>query len=216
MIGSDVIVAAQSIFGDARKVTATDALGIIALNEGMREIARETLMLTGIISNTGNSYTSGLDLTATTDFILVKRITYDGVPLSLMDRETIDRMLLSQTPAGVPLAYHCEGYLLELFPVPVSGDTTVVKVYYAKLPTAIAAVGDTIGLPDVWKTDLINYVTMRFHEKNENWRAAENCLNKWNAGLSNRKFEGTTKDDSFRVIGPDYADWESDHGVINS
>jgi hypothetical protein len=206
MLASDVITPAQALVGDSNGVWATDTICIIFLNDALREIARETLLLEGSISTTGNAVRSGYDLASTLDLILIKRVTYDSVPLAMIEQEAVDRLLVSTTPDNTPSAYYTYSNKVGFFPNPISGDTTAIAITYAKLHSAITATGNTVTVPDTWRTELINFIVARLHERNENWRAAELYAQKFRESLSARKYESQSRDDTFHVVSPDFMD----------
>lgn len=206
MLASDIIDPAKLLFGDTNGISATTPLCLAALNDAMREIAREVLTFRTIVTTTGNAVRSGYDMSAVPSLIVINRVTYDGEPLALMTEEEIDRLMISTTPDGTPVGYYTSGELLKFFPTPVSGDTTTVTISYSKLPTAVTAVGNTVSMPDTWRTELIDFVVMRLHEKNENWRAVELYEKRFRTSLSNRKYEGQARDDTFFQVSPDFND----------
>jgi hypothetical protein len=213
MLASDVINPAKYLFGDTNGVIATDTVCLAFLNDAMREIARQTLVFRATVTTDGDSIRSGYDMSAVSDLIVINRVTYDGEPLALMTEESVDRLLIATTPDGTPVGYYTSGELLKFFPNAESGDTTAVVIQYSKLLTAAAAVGSTISMPDSWRTELIDFIVMRLHERNENWRAAEMYNLRFNASLANRKYEGQTRDDTFLQVTPDFNDL--DYGMYD-
>lgn len=213
MLASDVITPARLLFGDTNAVIATDAACIAFLNDAMREIAREVLTFRTIVTTTGNAVRSGYDMSAVASLILINRVTYDGEPLALMTEEEIDRLMIATTPDGTPVGYYTSGELLKFFPNPVSGDTTAVAISYSKLLTAATTTGSTVSMPDTWRTELIDFIVMRLHERNENWRAAELYEKRFRGSLANRKYEGMTRDDTFLQVSPDFNDL--DYGMYD-
>jgi len=206
MIGSDISVPATYLFGDTNGVVATTDVLLAAVNDAVREVSRETLLLNGTLASTGNAVRSGLELNTEEDLIVIKRVIYDTKPLALMAQEMIDRLFIYDSPDGEPQGYYTDGTLLRCFPKPTSGDTTVVTINYAKLHANLAALGDTILFPDSFRNDLINYTVMRLHERNEAWKAAEIFDTKFKNSMSSRKYESMSRDDTFHVVTPDVVD----------
>lgn len=215
MLASDIIDPAKLLFGDTNGIVATPTACIAFLNDGMREIARQVLAFQTIVSTTGNAVRSGYDMSAVPSLIVINRVTYDGEPIALLTQESIDRLMTASPPDGPSAGYYTSGELLKFFPVPVAGDATVVTISYSKLLAAVTAVGNTITMPDSWRTELIDFVASRLHQRNENWRAAEYYDKKFASSLADRKFEGQTRDDTFIQVTPDVNDMDMYDGYIS-
>jgi len=123
-----------------------------------------------------------------------------------LTEESIDRLLIATVPDGIPVGYYTSGQNLKFYPRPLSTDATIVVITYSKLLTAASAVGSTVSMPDNWRTELIDFVVSRLHQRNENWRAAEYYDKKFAASIADRKFEAQTRDDTFMQIAPDIMD----------
>jgi len=206
MLASDVITPAQILFGDTNKVVATDAACLAFLNDGIREIARQTLLFQATVTTTGAAVRLGYDMSAVPDLIVINRVTYDGEPIALMTEESIDRLLVMSTPDGTPVGYYTSGQNLKFYPRPLSTDALAVVITYSKLLTAATAVSSTVSMPDNWRTELIDFIVSRLHQRNENWRAAEYYDKKFASSIADRKFEAQARDDTFLQVVPDIMD----------
>jgi len=208
MLASDVITPAKLLFGDTNGVIATDTVCLAFLNDGMREIARQTLLFQAIVTTTGGAVRLGYDISAVPDLIVINRVLYDGEPIALMTEEFIDRLLGVTAPDAAPVGYYTSGQLLKFYPRPVVSDPVAVVISYSKLLTAASALSSTVSMPDNWRTELIDFITSRLHQRNENWRAAEYYDKKFMTSVADRKFEAQARDDTFFQIAPDVMDQE--------
>ncbi len=203
MLASDITGRIKTLFGDSNGIIVTDAMILQWIADAEAEIARETQW--NIYNDTADAqdYQNGYYIT---ELILISRVRYDFTPLALIDNETLDRLSLTETPAGIPKAYYTIGESIYLFPAPVAGDLTQVRVQYVALPGVPGAVEDPLNTPDRYRNDVVNYCISKAHERNENFRAAEMYWTRFMAGVAQRRFESLTADDSFTVVGPDYED----------
>lgn len=202
-----VVTRVKSLFGDSNEIFINDSNIVDWINEAQLEICRETHYKVGTsTANNAQAFRTGVTLT---DALLIRTITYGTTPLSLMDTETIDRMGLRELSDGIPQAYYFVGPAIYLFPKPESTDTTTVTVSYVKAPTDLTTTGSSLDIPVVYHNDLCNFIVMRAHERNENYRAAELYEAKFRASLGQRRYEGLSQDDSYRMVGPDIMDYSA-------
>jgi len=206
MTPTQIAARVRNRFGDTRGSIIKDDLIIDGINEACVEIVRETLCL--VDSNTGaaSGFRSGTGFPVGDPFIVIREVIYDTRPLALIDKETISRMGYWVLPDGVPEAYYLEGTRIYLFPNPASTDTTTCTVTFVPMPAVITALIDTIPIPENLHGDVAEFCLALAHERNENWRGAENSRKIFNQNISRRKYEMQSQDDTYRVIAPDIMD----------
>lgn len=208
---SALIARVKNVFGDSNNVLLSDAMILDWINEASLEIAREVrYKITRDPSNTASDFIAGVDFG---DALLINKVFYGSEPLALIDNETPDRMGTSVFEPQVPRAYYLEGTKLYLWPVPANTDSTTITVVYAAAPTVLTDPGTAIDCPTKFHNDIANYVLSKANERNENWRAAEYYLLKWEKGFGQRKYEGLSQDDSSYQIGPDAMDYDDFYGL---
>lgn len=205
-----VISRVKNLFGDSNNVLATTAKVVDLINDGQEYIAIETHYKQGSSAvASASSFRGGYS--SITNAIIFESVTYgdtvgEDILLQLVDEETISRLGLINVPDGTPEFYYLDGQTIYLFPEPLSTDTTNVLVKYISLPTSLADENATLDIPAVFHGDLCNFILMRLHELNENFRAAEYYQDKFNRSIGERKFNLLSGDDSFRQIQPDPMD----------
>lgn len=207
MTPTEIATRVRNKFGDTRGSVLKDAMFIDSINEACVEIVRETLCLhaeQSAIAVTG--FRRGTGVTLSANFILIKEVFYDDVPLALIDNETISRMNYYTLPDGIPEAYYMLGQEIFMFPNPLSTDTNTCMVSYVPMPAPITAIGNTIPIPVNYHNDVAEFCLILAHERNENWRAAEAIREKFYKNIAQRKYESLSQDDTFRQIGPDIMD----------
>jgi hypothetical protein len=213
MLASAIATRVKKSFGDSAGVLIDDTMIFDWINEAQHEIVREThcLRSTATIAS-ASSFSTGQAVNSG-NYMLIIDVYYGNKPLSLTDRDTINRLGLAELETQEPRSYYMDGPLLYVFPIPTSTDTTDVVVHFVPVPTVVTAAGDTPQVPVVWHPDLADYCIMKAHERNENFRAAEYYEKRFLNKMSQRKFEGFANDDTYRTIGMDPMD--VDYGIID-
>jgi len=213
MLVSEIIARVQTGFGDSNQVMIYDNHVIDWINEGMLEIVRETQCLSkredaGQASAYNNSAGVGVS-----DMLLLKRVYYLDEPLLLLEPEALDR-LGYKTNTGTPIGYYTEGSRIFMFPTPLATDTTKITLFYVPMPVLVTATSETPGIPLYYHGDLAEWCLAKAHERNENFRAAELIMQRFNKNLSQRKFESLSRDDTYRTVQPDVMDQEYGYDLI--
>lgn len=150
------------------------------INEGARDIARraEVLMATSTINTVANTQQYALPSTT----LRVYRVEWsrDGatgtsvVPLEYRDFNSMDGVWWSaqKTSKGDPSCYTMWGFPpslnLVLYPTPDVSVTAGINIYYYRLPTAAAADGDTVEVPEGWSDLILDYAEYSAWRKDGN------------------------------------------------
>lgn len=201
MLVLDIVRKVQRLFGDSSLqiiITNNDVWDWI--NEAQLNIVRKTGCLTKTATAAASTYPTALPV----DWIVTKRLTYNGYPLKMIEIEDLDAAYANSTvPADSPTTFYIWSKQLRLFPNLGLVDAVSVVHDYIALPTVIVADITPLDVPVSYHEDIVRFCIMRAHERNENWKALEvsNAIYENNAG--ERKEEATLQDDDFYVIRDD-------------
>lgn len=154
------------------------------INEGQNDVARrsECLRATSDIAVTAGTqdYVAPTDLVRATAAEWRPTSSDQRFPLTYLDRHNADSIWgTSQSMTdGTPAIWTAWGYpgtstfTIKLYPTPYEAGT--LRLYYYKLPTEVAADGDTLGVPNGWEDLVVEYATMLAYRKdgNQQWQDA--------------------------------------------
>lgn len=205
MIVSDVIRKAQRRFGDSNNILISQADFFDFIDDAQLRITREVGNI--FATNTAAANTYPLTLPAT--FLQGQRVEYGGNPLSLITVEDLEARSIDETLIiSTPEFYYYDQNKVNLYPIPQTTDTTSVVFTYFKTPTVITTTGQSLEVPTSFHEDVVTWVVMRSHERNENWNAVQIMQQEFANSVGNRMEEAKVKDDSYPIIRDDY--WDDD------
>ena len=200
---ADIIRKVQRAIGDDNEILILKTDIVDWINDAQLTVAREVGFGRKELVNTVADYVDGL---LVADLLLVKRVIFKDNALAMLDRETLDRMSITSITGQYPVGYYMEGPYMFLYP---SGNQTdPITLIYVPAPIPLVTEADPVGLPFNFHEDIVSFCKMRANERNENYRAAEYNERQFRDGVSQRKFDTQTQDDSFATVGPDYMDFE--------
>lgn len=170
------------------------------VNEAQLKIVRDTHCLTKTAAAPAGTFPIGLP----PDWIITKRVTYNGLPLKNIAIDDLDSLGVDPTKNNSnPDYYYIFAKQLRLYPDPLTADLVSVSHDYVCLPTEIAAVGTALDIPVSYHEDIVRFCIMRAHERNENWNAVAISQVAFDANAGNREEEASLQDDSFFVVRDD-------------
>jgi hypothetical protein len=204
MIVSDVIRKAQRRFGDSNNVMISTQDFYDFIDDAQLRIIREV----GTVIATYTAAANTFPYTLPTGFITAIRVEYDKIPLILIAEEDLEATQVDETAyKGTPELYFFQDNQLFLYPQPETGDSKSVVFVYNKVPTAITSSGQALEVPTSYHEDVVTWVTMRCHERNENWNAVGTMQQEFNNSMGTRMEEAKVRDDTYQVIRDDW--WDS-------
>jgi hypothetical protein len=171
------------------------------IRNACQEAATETQCIEGIDSSTTTvSGTQGYAFP--TNFISIKRLTYDGIKLSPIDFRKADSLTLNNTSTeltGRPDYYVEWGGSVYLYPTP--NDAKVLKFWGVKEPAAVTALS-TIEIPSVFHGRIINYVLSEMYAKDKDFQSAQYYKGLWNVDKKemSRWLKRARRRDSFATV----------------
>lgn len=181
MIVSDIITRVRRIFGDEAAVQVTDDDIIRWINDAQVEIVKKNdgaLQATGFV----NLVADQQSYTLPTDLFLLRSLRYkfsDMVSYSALRYknmqefdDSVDGWDGTLYGSGNPIFFTVfEGKAL-LFPPPNVSVTNGLKVLYNKKPTDVATTMDSLSLPLIYHTTVVNYCMLQASLLDENLEPA--------------------------------------------
>jgi len=188
--------------GDDAKLVFEDPDLIDYINDAQVDICRKTDILHGSSTISTLSGVEAYQLPA--DFIEVQRVTYSGNKLYKTTWQEVDMLDPGKDAgptSGVPDHYYRWGNMLYLYPIPSSGSTTALKIYYSRTPVPVASDSDTPEIPMAMHEDIVIRVIARGHEQVEDFQASAAKSSEYNTAVSmtiEQAMEGN--DESYPLI----------------
>ena len=189
----------QRRFGDSAEIFITEADVIDWANGGQLEIARETKCLSIALSQQASTF----PINKPTGLIKIERITYNGMPVPYIDIEDLDTRYVDLSLQDQPIVYYTNVNQICLYPDPVNTDTLPVIVTYSRTPATIVINTDALTIPEFLHQDLVSYILIRCHERNENWQAVQILTDAFSKKMALRLEDIYEIDDTFMVIRDD-------------
>jgi hypothetical protein len=208
---SEVFRRVQAITGDRGEVLIRKADMIDWINDAIDEIIRETHH--GEISQTFPASTGFISITSFEGLhgsMPVKRVTYDGMALEPISLEDLDAKAYTLTNVGSPLMYYIRDATIRFYPTPAVNDAKSIVVTLSDFKAALTTPGSdatAIPLPIAWHSAVVDYVTSKAHEKNQDWDAANRSMGMFKEATGQRIHQSNAISDSYPVIRDDPNDW---------
>lgn len=190
----------QRRFGDDAHVFIREQDIIDWVNDGQLQLCRETNCLLNEAIVTASAFPW---IFTNTFFLKMARVMYGTTPLKYIELETLDSLGLDLTTQTTPLYYYLTRQYVNLFPDPVSTDTTQVTLTYKAMPTSIIRMNDSLTVPTAYHEDLVTFCVARAHERNENYRGVEMAMGEFQNRIAQRIDDVEDKDTSYTTIRDD-------------
>ena len=180
-----IISAVQRQFGDESGAQITTSDIIRWANDAQTDIVRKTEVLqihaeTDSVGNDG-SY----DLPS--DFIRIRRVSYDGTKIDRIELEEIDDVRGSRgrgNTSGDPVWYYVWGTRLWLYPAPDENGIGNLDIYYVKAPDELVNSADIPEIPSHMHEDIVRYCLGRAKELDEEDGKAQEVMGDYEARLN--------------------------------
>jgi hypothetical protein len=153
-------------------------------NDAQMDIVRKTEILRTSVQITTVAAQSEYSLPV--DFIVEKRVTYQGIRMKKTTIEEIDDWLDSKddaSTAGNPTFYYIVGNKIGFYPTPVGAVNNAIRVTYVKSPTTLANDTDIPEIPVHMHEDIVRYVLSRAHEQSEQYDVAQAIMGDYDKRL---------------------------------
>jgi hypothetical protein len=151
----------QAKIGDTSGAEATPSDILNWINDGISEIARRTQQPQGTATRTVVNGTATYDLSDfATDVIRLRSVMLDGSVLQPLSMEEADNFLAERERSGqsngTPTMYWIWANQINLWPKP-DNSTSVLKIFYQKMPALVATDTDVPAIPLHMHGDLVDY-----------------------------------------------------------
>lgn len=181
--GAKLAAEVKAQFGDTGNVQITDALILNWINNGQRQISasnpwNEKVFVTNLLADQAtydlNALMSSARLQSYSSIIV------DNEPIEVLPwAEYLNRISTQDQPSTAnrtPLFASEYGGSLTIWPTPVESVVSGLTIYYIAWPADLAAIGDTLKIPDRFYNALSRYVLSQALELDENFEAAQIVL----------------------------------------
>lgn len=189
--GAKLAAEVKSQFGDTGNVQITDALILNWINNGQRQISasnawNEKVFTTNLLADQATydlNTLMGSSRVQSYSSIIVNNEVIEVLPWA----EYLSRIANQTQPAGAnrKILFASEyGGNLTLWPTPPESVVSGITIYYVAWPADLAAIGDTLTIPDRFYNALSRYVLSQALELDENFDAAQGQLQAHASALS--------------------------------
>jgi hypothetical protein len=198
--GNDVSTRVRAGFGDVSGAQLSDPNIIAWINDGQREIVNSNPILRA--SKTADITKGQYDYTFPSDKVLtIEAIYVEGYPIRNMTPQAAREYIQKQDPtklnvADRPEVWYERAGVITFYPVPDKTITNGLKLEYIKNPTPITTLSSTLGIPDRYFNELVNYVTAQSLEMDENYDAANFKHRQFRDGLDRLFTKDSTSQDA--------------------
>jgi len=198
--GNDVSLRVRSQFGDTSGAQLGDPALLSWINDGQREIVNSNPILRDVkytdLVATQSDYTFPND-----KVLVIEAIYVNGYPLKNLTPQAARDFILSADPekmlkAERPEIWYERAGVISLYPVPNKTFTNGLKLEFIKNPTSLITLSDTLGIPDRYFNELVNYVISQALEMDENYDAANYKFRQFRDGLDRLFTKDTQSQDS--------------------
>lgn len=210
--GQDIATRVRSSFGDTSGSQLADSNILLWINDGQREIVNSNPILRA--SKTTDLLIGQADYTFPSDkVLLVEAIYIDGYPIDNVTPQAAREYIQKSDPTAAttaerPQIWYERAGVITFWPKPNKTIENGLKLEYIKNPTDLVSLASTVGVPDRYFNELVNYVIAQSLEMDENYDAANYKLGQFRNGLD-RLFtkDSVSQDSLYPSVLPDSGDY---------
>lgn len=208
-VAKDVVDYVKTQFGDEADIQITDAHIIRWINAGQREIilknptVNESKATTAVV-NGQQDYNLPASFA---QMLTVNSLLYNGTLIEKSEFNTAMEMMGANPGlTGSPTIWWIKANIMSLYPVPQENIASGLTIYYAKAPTTITIVGDSLSVPDNYFNALVQYVIKQAYELDENFQAAAQKQAEFVDSINSQQNQTASHGNEFPVIQYDEGD----------
>lgn len=187
MLVSEIASRVKRAFGDEAGVQIDDSDIIMWVNDIQRDICSaqyilETSATTDLVAGT-DTYALPSDIQNLIS-IWINGMKVD--PISMREaEETIMKIGdVSSQPIGIPQICWIFAETLHIWPIPQTGATAGLKVFYTRFPVKVTTINDTPELDEKYHNIIVNYCLQKAYELDEDWQASQTKASQVTGDLS--------------------------------
>lgn len=154
-------------FGDESGTQITDADILNWLNEGQKEIARQTGVLQARLVT--DSVADQSEYAIPTNFISIRRAAFNGKVLQTITLEELDTVsdTWKNQGSGYPQRFLVWGNTIVLYPAPSTDVDEALEIYYIKYPDVLETPTDIPEIPTHMHHELVRFALAQAKELDE-------------------------------------------------
>lgn len=197
-----IISRVQRLFGDTSQAQILVSDITAWANDAQVDIVRKTeeLQSTFFISTTAAVASYSLP----TDFIRMKRVTFNGIKLEPTTLEELDKISPDRdsnpTYQDTPLYWYDWAKTINIYPAPATTGLALV-LWYIRTPVVLVNTTDTPEINPDRHEDIVRYCMARAQELDENYGEASNLMREYQDRIAYSKDEANfERDDSYPAI----------------
>jgi hypothetical protein len=210
--GDDVAFRVRSSFGDFSGAQLSDAAILSWINDGQREIVNSNTLLRAV--KYSDIIAGQQDYTFPEDKVLAIEAVYvQGYPVENVSPQAAREFIKKLDPdmrksSSRPEIWYERAGVISFYPVPDESITGGLKLEYVKSPTNLSALSATLGIPDRYFNELVNYAIAHALESDENYDAASYKLRQFRDGLDRLSYkDNVSQIDLYPQLLPDPDDY---------
>lgn len=210
--GTDVADRVRSQFGDVSGAQLADSAILRWINDGQREIVNSNPILRA--TKLTDIIAGQQDYSFPNDKVLaIEAIYVSGYPIKNVSPQAAREYIIAIDPTVQltnkrPEVWYERAGVITFYPMPSETITNGLKMEYVKVPTSITTYSQTLGIPDRYFNELVNYVISQALEMDENYDAAAYKQKQFRDGLDRLNLkENLSQTDLYQSILPDSLDF---------
>lgn len=183
MTVTEILDAARDLYNATGDTFFTDTQMYNWVKQGSNILARKAYVIEGLSTST-TTVASTQSYAYPTNAFAIKRVLYNGRKLRRIDMRSDDSVTLSNassTQTGDSVYYYDWNKTLYLRPIPSSAVTLTVYSYNLQ-PTVTA--GTTLGLPEEFHFDLVEYMLWLMFAKDKDVQNAQMHKGEWDRAVN--------------------------------
>jgi len=208
----DVVQRVKTQFGDNSGAQLTDDVIFRWINDGQQEIVNSNpilkdVKLTDIVAGQA-------EYSFPTDKVqYIEAIYVEGRPIKNLSPQGFRDFILADDPSRAakskyPDVWYERAGLITFYPTPEMSFTNGLKLEYVRQPTAVVDSSSTLGIPDRYMNNLVDYCMTQALEYDENYAAAQLKMSQFRDGLNRLSYkENISQNDQYSSVVPDPLDY---------
>lgn len=173
--GNDVADDVKRIFGDEALVELQSNDLLRWTNAAQSEIASSHTVLRGRASHDLVAGQSLYTIPLSAPIAQIQGVHVDGKPLKGVSFQNAQETILQSDPelkaSGEPkIWYEWDGDLY-IYPAPEASTENGLELFYLAYPTSLTTLSETLGVPDRFYNQIVDYVLAQAYRLDENWQA---------------------------------------------
>jgi hypothetical protein len=151
------------------------------ITEACMQLATRALCIERVYQTT--TIASTQEYSYPTNVISIKRVTYNGQklkPITMREDDALTMLNQSTTATGTPQYYFNWNESVYLRPIPDAAQTLQIFGYAEAQPVTSTS---ALEVPTMFHPDIVNFVVAELCAKDENYKASDRYLERWEAAL---------------------------------